>query len=108
LIPGFGFLELNPTFATLINYNFRDVAQPGSALAWGARGRWFESSRPDKTGQIGFYFDLSGFIYLKCLTGLQSRQIETEKRKKVSRTCMHLNSFTFYDTIASAGRWFIF
>ena len=25
----------------------RDVAQPGSALAWGARGRWFESSRPD-------------------------------------------------------------
>ena len=27
---------------------FRDVAQPGSALAWGARGRWFESSRPDR------------------------------------------------------------
>ena len=25
----------------------RDVAQPGSALAWGARGRWFKSSRPD-------------------------------------------------------------
>ena len=23
------------------------MAQPGSALAWGARGRWFESSRPD-------------------------------------------------------------
>jgi hypothetical protein len=23
------------------------VAQPGSALAWGASGRWFESSRPD-------------------------------------------------------------
>jgi hypothetical protein len=28
----------------------RDVAQPGSALAWGARGRWFESSRPDEQG----------------------------------------------------------
>ena len=27
--------------------DFRDVAQPGSAFAWGARGRWFESSRPD-------------------------------------------------------------
>lgn len=27
---------------------FRDVAQPGSALAWGARGRKFESCRPDK------------------------------------------------------------
>ncbi len=27
--------------------DFRDVAQPGSALAWGARGRKFESCRPD-------------------------------------------------------------
>lgn len=27
----------------------RDVAQPGSVLAWGARGRKFESCRPDKT-----------------------------------------------------------
>ena len=26
------------------------VAQPGSALAWGARGRWFESSPPDFKG----------------------------------------------------------
>ena len=25
----------------------RGVAQPGSALEWGSRGRWFESSRPD-------------------------------------------------------------
>ena len=25
----------------------RGVAQPGSALAWGASGRWFESSHPD-------------------------------------------------------------
>ena len=35
----------------LIFYYFcvkiRDVAQPGSVLAWGARGRWFESSHPD-------------------------------------------------------------
>ncbi len=27
----------------------RGVAQPGSALAWGASGRWFESSHPDKS-----------------------------------------------------------
>ncbi len=27
----------------------RDVAQPGSVLAWGARGRKFESCRPDRT-----------------------------------------------------------
>jgi hypothetical protein len=26
----------------------RDVAQPGSALAWGARGREFKSRRPDQ------------------------------------------------------------
>jgi hypothetical protein len=26
---------------------FRDVAQPGSALRSGRRGRWFESSHPD-------------------------------------------------------------
>ena len=26
----------------------RGVAQPGSALAWGASGRWFKSSRPDQ------------------------------------------------------------
>ena len=26
----------------------RVVAQPGSALAWGASGRWFESSPPDR------------------------------------------------------------
>ena len=41
-IPGFWC-----TFAT--PFRFRDVAQPGSALAWGARGRWFESSRPDSS-----------------------------------------------------------
>src|SRR5271165_1917129 len=27
--------------------NRRDVAQPGRALAWGARGRQFKSARPD-------------------------------------------------------------
>lgn len=26
----------------------RDVAQPGSALVWGARGRKFKSCHPDK------------------------------------------------------------
>ena len=25
----------------------RNVAQPGSALDWGSRGRWFESSHSD-------------------------------------------------------------
>jgi hypothetical protein len=30
--------------------NYPGVAQFGSALALGARGRWFESSRPDHVG----------------------------------------------------------
>ena len=28
---------------------FRGVAQSGSVSAWGAGGRWFESSHPDQT-----------------------------------------------------------
>jgi hypothetical protein len=32
--------------------SIRGVAQPGSALAWGARGQQFESARPDQ------FFDL--------------------------------------------------
>ena len=31
----------------------RDVAQPGSALDWGSRGRWFESSHPDQYLRVG-------------------------------------------------------
>ena len=37
----------------------RDVAQPGRALAWGARGRQFKSARPDQSliKQLrGFHF----------------------------------------------------
>src|ERR1700691_6187497 len=30
----------------------RGVAQPGSALAWGARGRKFESCRPDQLNEV--------------------------------------------------------
>jgi hypothetical protein len=32
-----------------VSVNGRDVAQSGSALEWGSRGRWFKSSRPDHT-----------------------------------------------------------
>jgi hypothetical protein len=35
--------------------NRRDVAQPGRALAWGARGRQFKSARPDQSiAVLGF------------------------------------------------------
>ena len=32
----------------------RGVAQPGSALAWGARGRRFKSFRPDQINALNF------------------------------------------------------
>ena len=32
------------------------VAQPGSALVWGARGRWFESSPPDPSSLLVSFF----------------------------------------------------
>ena len=40
----------------------RDVAQPGSALAWGARGREFESRHPDQQKAF-FVEDKKGFFY---------------------------------------------
>src|SRR5438046_5463977 len=36
-----------PRAAALGSSSRRDVAQPGRALAWGARGRQFKSARPD-------------------------------------------------------------
>src|SRR5215470_6515937 len=49
----------------------RDVAQPGRALAWGARGRQFKSARPD---QSSLSFDLfnrvsSVFLPQSCTCG---------------------------------------
>ena len=35
-------------YRIVVSDNNRDVAQPGSAFAWGASGRWFESSHPDQ------------------------------------------------------------
>ena len=34
----------------------RGVAQPGSALAWGARGRGFKSRRPDQVAEMVRYY----------------------------------------------------
>src|SRR5882762_10206876 len=41
--------ESQPLAAGLGSGSCRDVAQPGSALAWGARGREFKSRRPDQS-----------------------------------------------------------
>ncbi len=48
----------------------RDVAQPVSVLAWGARGRWFESSHPDKS----FLFFRKDFFFSESVI-LQSYRI---------------------------------
>ena len=46
----------------------RDVAQPGSALRSGRRGRWFESSHPDSTIRYSSNILLLGmdshFVYI--------------------------------------------
>ena len=47
-----------------LKYILRDVAQPGSALAWGARGREFESHRSDKKIKSIRLFYFTHFIYL--------------------------------------------
>ena len=46
----------NPLSDTVMYQKFRDVAQPGSALAWGARGRKFESCRPDLQNEQTLYY----------------------------------------------------
>ena len=42
----------------------RGVAQPGSALAWGARGREFESRHPDQSFCSSIKPAQAGFIVL--------------------------------------------
>ncbi len=43
-------------------FDSRGVAQPGSAPALGAGGRWFESSRPDHFSRVLFRSDGWQFI----------------------------------------------
>src|SRR5690606_12893507 len=46
--------------------NSRGVAQPGSALAWGARGRVFESLRPDQIIlKKSSHLAVTGFFYAR-------------------------------------------
>ena len=54
-------------FFRFIEQVFRDVAQPGSALRSGRRGRWFESSHPDfarrSFGEGGLY--AGGYVWCR-------------------------------------------
>ena len=66
------------------------MAQPGSALAWGARGRRFESFHTDhffdtKASQ----YDYSGAFF--CSAGLQSFRILAPKRALLLPRGLHAN-----------------
>jgi hypothetical protein len=56
-------------FSLHLQPHIRDVAQPGSALAWGARGRKFESCRPDKKRTI--ILRLSFLVFLASGVAMQ-------------------------------------
>ena len=57
----------------------RAVAQPGSALAWGARGREFESHRPDHLNRLR--------VKLGRLCGVRFGRVLTKDRPRVL-TCL--------------------
>jgi hypothetical protein len=58
---------------------FRAVAQPGSALRSGRRGRWFESSLPDKESALLMAMpvirnDLQAFLFSNFISNLPARR----------------------------------
>ena len=44
-------------------FSIRDVAQSGSVLAWGARGRGFESRLPDKQKRLTIIVNLFCYCF---------------------------------------------
>ena len=55
----------------------RDVAQSGSVLAWGASGRWFESSHPDQENP-------TQKCWIFCLSEMETcSQIEAKTKKVI-------------------------
>jgi hypothetical protein len=67
----------------------RDVAQPGSALAWGARGRKFESCHPDPSKQRAS--EISEALYF--LTGLHMVYINDFLLSLYQNTLFLCNAF---------------
>jgi hypothetical protein len=66
----------------------RVVAQSGSVFAWGARGRWFESSPPDKNKEIqqGSLFlcliEIAKEYLHECPAGAGLVRIQSTRQKK--------------------------
>jgi hypothetical protein len=69
------------------------VAQPGSALVWGARGRQFESGLPDKNKRA----IIDGFFWFKHELSGTTKQ----NNKRLSLFCKYKNTriqiITIYD-----------
>jgi hypothetical protein len=53
---------------------FRGVAQPGSALVWGARGRKFKSCHPDKSKTLVQKYQVFLCPNVSLLTGLGTKK----------------------------------
>ena len=85
--------------------SLRGVAQPGSALAWGASGRWFDSSHPDwykegrRSGGLPHFEPRDTFYILfskqldRCYIGHTTDTLEERVRK-------HLTNHTHWTTLA--------
>ena len=60
----------------------------GSAHVWGARGRWFESSNPDKRSEAARF-------YSSFLLGI-SDEVAAGGNKKVCFFCHKIRSYAYY------------
>src|SRR5947209_14190879 len=68
----------------------RDVAQPGRALAWGARGRQFKSARPDQSTSSTVFSNL----WLLAMQGTCNRVLSSSSR----------SNCTLRRSLAASGR----
>jgi hypothetical protein len=81
------------TFAAPGILSFRDVAQPGSALAWGARGRKFESCRPDiKIGKASAIAEVCRFRAKRSEANFTNEKSEERSFSKFSSSLLDRRS----------------
>ena len=85
----------------------RGVAQSGSALAWGARGRVFESLRPDHIIQRVARFYLATLFYVWSFLPLQNHRLWVESsrlpRGRTQALALTRGLFTNVDWSFSSG-----
>jgi cytochrome c553 len=93
------------------------VAQPGSALAWGARGRRFESYYTDHISNIALRFILIVFatclvLHAQAQTGVQNQADSMAKRMQACTTCHGAQGITsnqaYFPRIAGKPAGYLF